>query len=211
MRNRILVLLAVITALVVGWSVPAQAGAEESFVAKINAERSAQGLAPVQVYWDLVDDARAHSQRMMGDSDLFHNPNLGDVTSGWRGLGENVGVGGSVAALHQAFMNSPVHRRNILGDFNYVGVGVVVESDTKMWVTVVFMKGSSGLVGGETTTTTASVQLDPAPPPDQPSPSVAAAAATPAPPRPPQPSSPPKVVTRELVVSFGRTYTPIVD
>ena len=208
MRNRIVVLLLVITTMIVGWGAPAQAGAEESFVAKINAERSARGLAPLQVYWDLVDDARAHSQRMMDAGDLHHNPNLGSVASGWRGLGENVGVGGSVAALHQAFMNSTVHRNNILGDFNYVGVGVTVESDTKMWVTVVFMKGAPGLVGGETTTTTTSVQLDPAPPPDQPRSSVAAAA-----PVSPRPTAPRAVapVEREPVVGFGRTFSAIPD
>ncbi|NNC75334.1 MAG: hypothetical protein HKN93_07460 [Acidimicrobiia bacterium] len=122
------------------------AGAESGFVAEINAERAANGLEPLEVYWDLVDDARAHSQVMLDGDDLHHNPNLGSVTTGWYSLGENVGVGPSVSSLHTAFMNSAGHRANILGDYNYVGVGVVVETDTKMWVTVVFMSGPEGLV-----------------------------------------------------------------
>ena len=122
------------------------ANGEGSFVSKMNAERSARGLAPLEVYWDLVDDARAHSATMASEDRLHHNPNLGGVTSGWQGLGENVGVGPSVSSLHDAFMASSGHRANILGDFNYVGVGVVKESDTKIWVTVVFMRGPAGLV-----------------------------------------------------------------
>ncbi len=132
---------------------PAIAGSEGSFVAKMNAERTARGLAPLRVYGDLVDDARAQSQRMMADGNLFHNPALGSVTSGWIALGENIGSGASVDAIHAAFMASATHRGNILGDFNYVGVGVAVESADRMWVTVVFMKGPDDLLGGAETTT----------------------------------------------------------
>jgi len=126
---------------------PALAAPEDSFVAKINATRGANGLAPLEVYWDLADDAEAHSKVMMSTSDLHHNPNLGSVTSGWSALAENVGVGPDVARLHEAFMDSAGHRKNILGNYNYVGVCVVRESETKIWVTVVFMRGPDGLVG----------------------------------------------------------------
>jgi hypothetical protein len=53
-------------------------------------------------------------------------------------------------------MGSSAHRGNILGDYNYVGVGVTQDAEATLWVTVVFMKGAADLVdGGETTTTTA--------------------------------------------------------
>jgi hypothetical protein len=125
---------------------PALAAPEGQFVSKINATRAANGLEPLEVYWDLADDAEAHSKTMMAQDDLHHNPNLAGVTSGWSALAENVGVGPDVARLHTAFMESDGHRRNILGNYNYVGVGVVRESDTKIWVTVVFMQGPDGLV-----------------------------------------------------------------
>ncbi len=146
-RRRLTITL---TALAVAWagltSPSAVAGpGESSFLAKMNAERSGRGLAPVEMYWDLVDDARAHSRRMADENNLYHNPNLAAVTTGWITLGENVGVGPTVDALHAAFMDSAGHRANILGDFNYVGVGVVAEADTKLWVTVVFMRGPEGL------------------------------------------------------------------
>ncbi|MGH2703523.1 MAG: CAP domain-containing protein [Actinomycetota bacterium] len=41
----------------------------------------------------------------------------------WQALGENVGVGGDVEALHRAFMDSPGHRTNFLGDYERVGIG----------------------------------------------------------------------------------------
>ena len=118
---------------------------EEQFRALINSERSANGLGSLASYWDLQDDARAHSGLQMATNHLHHNPNLGSVTTGWYALGENVGVGPTVQSLHDAFMASSGHRANILGDFNYVGIGVAVESPTKMWVTVVFMRGPEGL------------------------------------------------------------------
>jgi hypothetical protein len=145
----------VLAALAVGLVVaPAAAAPEDSFVSKINSERSSRGLAPLEVYWDLVDDAEAHSKAMKSEDELFHNPNLGSVTSGWSALAENVGVGADVDRLHEAFMDSDGHRKNILGDYNYVGVGVVTESDLKMWVTVVFMRGPDDLVSPPSTTTT---------------------------------------------------------
>ena len=109
-------------------------------LALLNAERAAAGLAAVAMHPDLVDDALAWSQRMMGAGSLSHNPNLAAVTSDWDKLGENVGVGTSVASLHTAFMNSPGHRGNILGDYDYVGIAVVEETSSKLWITVVFMK-----------------------------------------------------------------------
>lgn len=123
----------------------ADAPSEARFLNLINQERTSRSLAPLTVYSDLVDDAQSHTDTMLSQNKLFHNPNLGSVTTGWYALGENVGYGYGVEGLHNAFMNSPGHRANILGDYNYVGIGVSNESDGTMWVTVVFMKGPSGL------------------------------------------------------------------
>jgi hypothetical protein len=135
--------------LVVGLAPGAFAASEDSLLARINEERGAQGLAALASHWDLVDDAEAHSQAMMATENLHHNPNLGSVTTGWVSLGENVGVGPTVGSIHTAFMASPPHRGNVLGDFTHVGIGAVRASENRMWVTVVFMKAS----GSATTTT----------------------------------------------------------
>lgn len=146
-----LVVMTMVTAL------PAHAGAEGDFLSRINASRSAAGLPPVSMHSDLVPDARSHSAEMMAAGQIYHSSNLAGVASGWEALAENVGAGPSVDSLHSAFMNSAGHRANILGDYNYVGVGVAGEGDV-LWVTVIFMrKGAAPEVTTTTTTTTTTV------------------------------------------------------
>lgn len=113
---------------------------ESDALALLNAERAAAGLAPVSMHADLTDDALAWSRHMQEQGSLSHSPNLAAVTTGWDKLGENVGVGTSISALHTAFMNSSGHRGNILGDYDSVGIAVVEETSSKLWITVVFMK-----------------------------------------------------------------------
>jgi uncharacterized protein YkwD len=147
--------LALVTAFIVAaFAVPAYAGSEGTLLSRINSSRSSAGLPPVETYWDLTDDARAHSGRMMSKGSIYHNPSLSSVTSVWQALGENVGVGFDLNRLHDGFMNSSGHRRNILGDYNYVGIGVKTDDDGAYWVTVIFMRAAPGLNGGDDTTTT---------------------------------------------------------
>lgn len=155
-RFTTLVIVAII--MVATFVTPALAGAESEFVSKINASRAAAGLAPLEVYWDLADDARAQSARMAAKGEIFHNPNLASSTGVWAALGENVGVGPDVSSLHSAFMASAGHRANILGDYDYIGVGVTVDDEGLVWVTMIYMRADPGLNGGGTTTTTTSPQ-----------------------------------------------------
>lgn len=133
---------------------------ETAMVANINAERSARGMNTLEVYWDLRDDARAWTATMISNGSISHNPNLASVTTGWSTLGENVGVGPNVDRLHTAFMESPSHKANILGDYNYIGIGADRAPDGNLYITVVFMLGPDGLVDPPATTTTTA-----APPP----------------------------------------------
>lgn len=128
-----------------------RAGAENSFVAKLNAERARHGKNVLKVDLQLTRVARSWAGNMSAQDRMYHNPKLGSQVEGdWTRLGENVGYSSSsdatqaqlVARLHTAFMKSPSHRANILGDFNRVGVGVRVASDGTMWVTVNFAKAS---------------------------------------------------------------------
>lgn len=151
---RYLIMVMAVSVMVAGMAIPARAGPESTLVSKINSSRAANGLAPLETYWDLTDDARAHSSRMMDQGSIYHNPSLSSVTGVWQKLGENVGMGVDLNALHSAFMSSSSHRANILGDYNYVGVGVKTDSAGVNWVTVIFMKAAPGLNGGTTTTMT---------------------------------------------------------
>lgn len=130
----------------------AAGNAESEFVSLINRERSSRGKQTLSVRSDLVAVARRHSARMANEGRIWHNPNLSSEVDGWQTVGENVGMGPSVSSLHKAFMNSPSHRANILhGDYNQIGIGVVIEDDT-IFVTEVFAERSSTTVVRRTTT-----------------------------------------------------------
>ena len=134
------------------------AGASESgFLSKINSTRSANGLAPLSVDGGLRSHAQNHTQDMMDANEIFHSTSAelrAAGGTGWTQVGENVGRGNTVDSLHSAFMDSPSHRANILGEYNYVGIGTGTK-DGVLYVTVVFMqKGSTST----TTTTTAPPQ-----------------------------------------------------
>lgn len=140
-----------LTVMGVGLSAGADAGQEAEFLAKINASRSAAGLAPLTMAGGLQTYARSHSADMAAAGKIYHSTSAqlaAAAGSGWSKLGENVGRGPTVSDLHTAFMNSSGHKANILGDYNYVGVGTTT-SGGYIYVTVVFMKkGSTSSSGG---------------------------------------------------------------
>jgi uncharacterized protein YkwD len=117
---------------------PVDPGTEQSFVNSINSERADAGLPALKVSSDLTDLGREHSAVMSSTTDLHHNPDLATDVKNWQRVAENVGVGGSHASLHRAFMDSPGHRANILDDrVTQIGVGVRI-TDGRIWVTQVF-------------------------------------------------------------------------
>ncbi len=57
---------------------------------------------------------------------LKHSRLADGAPPGWFKLGENVGKGGSIGQVHEAYLRSPSHRANILdGSFTQVGTGAV--------------------------------------------------------------------------------------
>lgn len=127
--RRLWVLAACTAALLATGVAPAGADAvddEARFVEMINADRRADGAGPLVVLPELVDKARTHAQRMVEADAIFHSGDMAEGLDGWKLLGENVGRGGNIESLHQAFMDSPDHRRNVLDPrFDAVGIGVV--------------------------------------------------------------------------------------
>jgi hypothetical protein len=145
-----------VAAVSVGMGVLAQAapafaagysGAEASaFVADINALRASHGLGSLSVNSSLVSMADNWSVHLAGAGSLSHNPNLaGQAPTGWRLLGENVGVGPDVATLQSAFTNSPEHYANMVDPrFSQIGVAVYVSSQGYLWVTEDYMEPPAG-------------------------------------------------------------------
>jgi Uncharacterized protein with SCP/PR1 domains len=147
MRRIIAALLMTITAsVVISIGHAAQAadpGAEADFANRINIARNARGLGGVTTHSVLTAKAEAWAQHMADTGCLCHS-NLPDgVTVGWRKLGENIGRGPSVDAIHNALLSSPLHYANMVDPvFHWVGVGVAYGGG-QMYVAEVFMDGDA--------------------------------------------------------------------
>lgn len=143
-------------ALVVGLlgmlAAPARASAgsalETTLLTLTNTARAAAGVPAVALDGTLSDIARNWASQMAAAGRISHNPDIkGDLRAAgveWRKSGENVGMGGSLASIHEALLASPGHFRNIVDpDFDRVGLGVVVTGNT-LWLVQNFVMSRSG-------------------------------------------------------------------
>ena len=113
--------------------------ATEDLLALTNADRSANGLAPLTSTSDLQAFAQRRADEMMRAGKLWHTPTLSTDVTNWRVLGENVGRGPALPDIEAAFLASPAHRANILRpEFSQAGVGVVWDGGDLFYVAVIF-------------------------------------------------------------------------
>jgi uncharacterized protein YkwD len=115
----------------------------------LNQERANNGRGPVQCDMAASQVARNHSQDMCNRNYFSHNGP--DGSSPWSRLqqggvpfasaGENIAMGyRSPQAVHQGWMTSPGHRKNMLGSsWTRVGIGQIDCHGTPYW-TEVFMR-----------------------------------------------------------------------
>jgi len=156
-------------------------GAEGDFVARTNALRASKGLPGLSVNGTLAAKARGWAEHMAAVGAISHS-NLSDgAPSEWRRLGENVGRGPSVGAIHDALVASPEHYKNLTDPgFQTIGVGVVNANGT-FYVAEVFMESASQPAPSTPAPRAAT------PTSGSPQPARTAPAAAPAPPPPPPP------------------------
>ncbi|WP_170414734.1 CAP domain-containing protein [Ruegeria atlantica] len=145
---------------------------EREMLNLINAERASRGLDPVQLELRLNASAEDHSQWMLETGNFSHTGEGGSsatqrmreagfVLSGswgtaeniaWQSQGGEAGFSDDVVDLHNALMNSPDHRANILNpNLAYIGIGIEIGS---------FRGIPAVIVTQNFARTTASVQLD---------------------------------------------------
>jgi len=120
-----------------------ESAAEQQFLSLANSARSQSALAPLAGSSGWQGHARDHSDEMAASNSIFHDSNLSNEAASlgcWTKVGENVGRGPSVGAIHNGLMNSPTHRANILGDFDALGVGVKISAEGTVYVTQRFLK-----------------------------------------------------------------------
>ncbi|MEX0991726.1 MAG: CAP domain-containing protein [Actinomycetota bacterium] len=135
-----------IVAALIGAGLPSQVAVagtssdQETMADLTNRARERRDIRPLSLNRQLSDYAQRHSAQMARRGRLFHTGNLARVLDGinWSRAGENVGVGGSLPVVQDAFMNSPGHRANILDRrFDHVATGVVHRGG-RYWITVIF-------------------------------------------------------------------------
>jgi uncharacterized protein YkwD len=117
---------------------------EVELIGRINALRTSEHLPPLREDRpDLTEMARSWAAQMAKDGGISHRTDLTTAApADWVHVGENVGVGGTVASLHQAFVASPLHHKNLVDpDFESIGVGIVVV-DGRIWVAENFLKAA---------------------------------------------------------------------
>jgi hypothetical protein len=117
----------------------ADSGADACMASATDAARSSAGLPGYAWADDLAAVAQAQAERMAQRLHIYHNPNLGSDVSGWKKVGENVGVGVGPYQVQQAFMDSPGHRANILSEsYTEIGIGTTIGTDGRLYIAEVF-------------------------------------------------------------------------
>jgi uncharacterized protein YkwD len=131
-------------------------GGEAEVVRLLNAERARAGLVPVRIDSRLMSVARARSADMAQQGYFSHvQPDgrsafdfIREAGITWHAAGEIIAwntwptIADSAIAARDGWMNSDGHRKIIMStDFNYVGIGLAVDSTGKKLWTGVFLKG----------------------------------------------------------------------
>lgn len=144
----ILILIALFSLTLTAAAQQADSQAEQQIFKLLNLARAREGLTSLKLDTKLQDAARQHSQLMAEKNQLLHqvggepefSRRLENAGAQFSSSGENVAFNQTADAAHDALMESPPHRANILNTkFNSVGIGVVSKGGN-LWVTEDFAR-----------------------------------------------------------------------
>lgn len=122
---------------------------EKEMVKLVNQERKKAGLKPLQVDPRLTTLAEKKAAEMAVKGYLSHkSPTYGfpeDMVTNagiaWRMCGENLAGNQTLEKAHEALMNSPGHRANILRpEFTHIGIGVVASDKYGLQISQLFIQ-----------------------------------------------------------------------
>lgn len=122
--------------------------AAQQMLEMINEERARYGLAPLQLSDALCHQAALKSQDFYNLNYFAHeSPTYGrarDMLSAagisFSACAENIAHHGSIEKAHAALMSSAGHRRNILGNYTHVGIGIVADRNGFPYITQIFTR-----------------------------------------------------------------------
>ena len=113
-------------------------------IALVNQSRAENGLAQLKPDVALDIKADAWAQHLRDVCALSHSKLSDGAPNQWLKLGENVGYGGTIAQIHDAYLNSPGHRANIMDPaYNSIGAAAVwgdCDGQHRVFTVQVFMK-----------------------------------------------------------------------
>lgn len=106
---------------------------EQQMISLVNQARAQNNLPALQVDMQVTNVARVKAQDMIDNNYFSHNsPKYGSPFDMMKSFGvhfvkagENIAGNQTVQAAHNALMNSPGHRENILSpDYTHIGIGI---------------------------------------------------------------------------------------
>lgn len=116
----------------------------DEVIALVNRSRAENGLGQLKHNITLDLKADAWAQRLRDACNLSHSKLSDGAPRQWLKLGENVGYGGTISQIHDAYLNSPGHRANILDPvYNSMGAAAVwgdCDGQHRVFTVQVFMK-----------------------------------------------------------------------
>jgi hypothetical protein len=140
----------------------ADAGDADRLLGLTNQVRASQGLPALSMDSQLTSVAQAWATELASRGVISHNPSVRSQVVGWKIVGENVGVGGTVDAVHAGFVASPTHYANLV-DSAYTKVGFgIVRPDARIFVVEVFMLPKSAAPAAVTQAQAAPAPVAPA-------------------------------------------------
>lgn len=123
---------------------------EKSLIELINKERAKFGLAPLKYWEPLAKLAREHSQNMAAEITEFGHDGFHDRVQVMRKISKHVSMAENVAYSHgyrdplmvatEGWMDSPGHKKNILGDYEETGIGIAYSPNGRCYSTQLFAK-----------------------------------------------------------------------
>lgn len=119
---------------------------EKNILKETNQFRKSKGLPALISRDELNSIAQNHSSDMAGKKIAFghegFNERFQKARKSIKGIGsfaENVAYGAKTAKEGvQGWENSPGHRRNMLGTYKYIGIGIAADKNGRLYYTQIF-------------------------------------------------------------------------
>jgi uncharacterized protein YkwD len=115
----------------------------------VNETRRSKNL-PALIEDPMLDNAaQVWADHLAAIGRLEHTTDLaGGMGQTWLKLGENIGRGGSIAVVNEAWLNSPHHLENFVDPgFDAIGVGIT-QKDGSLWIVQRFRQTTPNVASG---------------------------------------------------------------